>query len=146
MASTKHQYNHTATCFANGTFSSTKTFAIELLNGSSFDATQTSKSDVDNSGAYEVFNDDWAQGGMVLNSYINIANTHDTVFGSSNISVLATTTDIGPATAALIYNIETSFPVMYYDFGREMISSRGTSFKVNFSANGILQWISTTTT
>lgn len=144
MAITKHQYNHTATCFANGTFESTGTYALELLKGATFNATHISKSQVDNSGAYEVYSNDWTQGGTILSSYVQVSNTHDAIFGSSNVSIMASSNTIGPANSAIIYNIETEKPIMFYDFGEDRSAGIGTEFKVNFGANGIIRWISTT--
>jgi hypothetical protein len=141
MAVTVSIYNHTAAKFADGSNAVGDTYKLELLNSSaSFTAADTQKTQVDNAGAYETYGSGWAQGGVTLGSVaVTTVTTNDAKFAAADISVTATGGDIGPATAALLYNSTDANgpPLAFIDFGGAKTAGVGTDFKVTWNASGI---------
>lgn len=142
MAVTISLYDHTTQRFASGANTASDVYKVELLsNAATFDASHTTKTAVDNAGAYEVAGNGWAAGGEALaNVAISTVNTNDAKFDADDLSVTATGGDIGPAYKALLYNdTDTNDPpVAFIDFGEAKSAGDGTDFKITWNAAGIV--------
>jgi hypothetical protein len=144
MAVTVSRYNHTAQKLRDLSFTAeAANFYFELVNGTTpFDATHTTKAQVDNSGADEVSGNGWTAGGENLTSVdVTIVNTNDAMIDAADIVVTATGGSIS-ATDGFIYVDEgglgsTLTPLWYYDFGETLTATDGNNFTVAFNANGI---------
>lgn len=145
MAVTITPYNHTAAKLQTLDIdANAANFKVELLNDSaSFTGSHTAKSSVDNSGAYEVYGNGWAQGGEALASVtVTTVNTNASMFDAADLSITATGGAIGPAYKALLYVDEggagtTKTPLFFIAFGESKTASEGNTFNINWNASGI---------
>lgn len=142
MAVTISLYDDTVSRFVNGENSTSDTYKLALLNNSAtFTASHTAKSQVDNSGAYEVSGNGWAAGGETLTVSVSKTTTNDAMFDATDVEVTATGGAIGPAYKALIYNAtDSNYPVAFIDFGEAKTADVGTPFKVTWNAAGIISF------
>lgn len=141
MAVTISLYNDFTANLIAGFFVATKAFKLELLNATAtFNAVHTTKTQVDNSGAYEVSGNGWDLGGEPLaNVSISTVTTNDAKLDADDVRVTATGGDIGPASKALLYQATDGKLVAFIDFGESKTAGVGTDFLVQWSTDGILQ-------
>jgi hypothetical protein len=147
MAVTISHYNHTrAKLLDLGVGPEAANFYVELLDGdASFDATDTTKTAVDNAGGYEVHGNGWTEGGEnAANVAVTVTATDEAMLDFDDIAVTATGGSIGPAEAALVWLDEggagtTKSPLWYVDFGEALTSSVGIDFEFNLAATGIFR-------
>lgn len=146
MAVTVSTYNHTATKLLQlGVDPQAANFFLELLDSNAtFVATHTTKSAVDNTGAYEVYGNGWTQGGENLTSVaVSTVTTNDAMLDAADVQITATGGSIGPADAALVYVDEdgggTYTPLWFISFGESKTATVGNVFPVLWSASGIAQ-------
>lgn len=147
MAVTVSTYNHTAKKLLDlSLVDEAANFYLELLSGdASFLASHTTKSQVDNAGAYEVYGNGWDQGGENLaNVAVTTTTTNDAMLDASDVEVTATGGSVGPADAALVYVDEggagtTKSPLWFIDFGESKTATTGNVFPVIWNASGIAQ-------
>lgn len=140
MAVTASVYNHTLKKLVNKEVTLT-TLKAELLSASAtFNATHTTRTQVNNSGAYSVSGNGWTAGGETLASVaVTTVTTNDAKLDAADISVTATGGPIGPASAMLIYDdTDADAPLVYVDFGEAKQADDTKSFDVNFNAAGII--------
>ena len=145
MAVTVSYYNHTLTKIQNLDIdANASNFYVELLDSNaSFTATDAAKTDVDNAGAYEVSGNGWTAGGENLASVTaTTVNTDETKFDAADVVVTASSGNIGPADAALLYVDEgasgtTLTPLLYIDFGASRTALDGNDFSLLWDADGI---------
>lgn len=142
MAVTISLYNDVVQRFVNGSLSASDTYKLELLNDSAtFVAANTTKTQVDSAGAYEVSGNGWAVGGQTLTGVTtSLVNTNDAMFDANDIEVTATGGAIGPAYKALLYNSTDSTLVAFIDFGAAKTADTGTPFKVTWDPAGIVSF------
>ncbi len=144
MAVTVSQYDHTSRLLLakNIDFTNMK---VELLNASGvFVAAHTAKTSVDNAGAYQVSGNGWTSGGILITSTaITTVTTNDAMLDAADVSVTASGGTIGPAYAALIYDVTGSYPLWHIDFGQAQSAGDTTDFKIVWNTLGILQAIYT---
>ena len=139
MAITVSVYNDTTRKIQAGELIAADTYKFELLNNSAtFDATNTTKTQVDNAGSYEVYGNGWTQGGMTLASVaISTVSTKNSKFSFAALSVTATGGAIGPAYKGVILNTTDSTLVCFYDFGGvAQTAGVGTNFIITPDASG----------
>lgn len=140
MAVTISQYDHTEKKLLNKEVTYT-TLKVELLNDSAtFAAANTTRNQVNNTGAYAVSGNGWTAGGMTIaNVAVTTVSTKNAKLTGDNISVTATGGSIGPAYKAVIYDDTdgSDAPLWFVDFGGLQEAGVGTDFKVNWHANGI---------
>ena len=147
MAVTVSTYNHTAQKLLDlSLVDEAANFYLELLTGdASFLASHTTKAQVDDSGAYEVYDNGWTQGGENLaNVAVRITTTNDAMIDADDVTITATGGSIGPADAALVYVDEggagtTKSPLWFIDFGESKTATVGNVFPVIWNASGIAQ-------
>lgn len=139
MAVTISRYNHTTKKLVNKEVDYTSLKAMLLNSGASFTATNTTMTQVTNSGAHEVSGNGWAVGGQPLQSVaVTVVDTNGAMIDADDISVEATGGAIGPATALVIYDDgATKTPLWYVDFDGSQTAGEGTPFKITLSASGI---------
>lgn len=142
MAVVISPFNHTAKLALNKEINLTS-LKFELLNASaSFNAGHTTKAAVDNTGAYEVYGNGWAQGGEALaNAAVTTVDTNDAMLDCDDIVKTASGGSIGPAYAGFIYDTVTSKPLFYVDFGRAYDAGDTTQFKVQINTSGLLRGV-----
>lgn len=140
MAVTISLYNGVAAAILNGSLDAADTYKLELLNNTAtFTAANTTKAQVDNTGAYEVYGNGWDQGGETLaNVAVTTVTTNDAKFDADDLSVTATGGDIGAAYKALLYNSTDSSLIAFIDFGEAKTAGVGTNFLVSWNASGII--------
>ena len=115
------------------------TFKVMLVNGYTYNATHTSKSQI--TGELLTENGYTAGGETIPNP--TITETSGVVkWDGDDVTWTATGGDIGPATGAVIYNDTVTSPeadrlVCYIDFGDEESAGASTQFKIVFNSNGI---------
>lgn len=141
MAVTASMYDHSAKLMVNKELVYT-TLKAELLSASaSFTAANTTRNQVNNTGAYAVSGNGWTAGGELIGSgAVTTVNTNDAKLDGSDISVTASGSDIGPASAAVVYDDThaSDAPLFYIDFGGAQTAGVGTDFKITWHANGII--------
>lgn len=132
-------YNHTVKKFVAKEIDFT-TLKLELLsNSATFDATHTTKTQVDNAGAYEVYGNGWAQGGpTVANVTVTTVTTNDAKLDADDVSVTASGASIGPAYKALLYDATGNVPLAFVDFGGANEAGDTTDFVVRWPTAGII--------
>lgn len=131
-------YNHVAKLVLNKELNFS-TLKAELLSGSaSFNATHTTKSQVDNAGAYEVSGFGWPAGGPTLaNVTVSIVTTNDAMLDCDDVSVnMSGGSLIAPY--CLFYDATTNKPIAFVDFGASLQASDGTPFIIRIPAGGLL--------
>jgi hypothetical protein len=142
MATTISRYNHTLKKLINKEVTYT-TLKVMLLNDSAtFDATDTTLTDVTNSGAYEVSGNGWTEGGETLASVaVTTVSTDGAMIDAADLEADASGGSIGPAYAAVIYDDTDSddAPLWYVDFGEAKEADDGTPFKFTINASGLLR-------
>jgi len=138
MAVTVTLYNQAAAKLASQTLTLAN-FKCALLNGYSFDATETAWSDVSGS---EVSGNGWDAGGEALaNVAVTTTTTNDGKLDADDLSVTATGGSIGPADGAVIYDSTTTGTLLaYISFGGSQEAGVGTDFKINWATGGIFTW------
>jgi hypothetical protein len=138
MAVTISLYNHTRKKFANGEVNMGD-LKVMLLNASGvFSASHTNISSLS---ANEVSGNGWTAGGEPLaNAAVTIANTSEGKFDADDISRNATGGSIGPAYAAVIYEVASGDVLAHIDFGQAQQAGVGTDFKIVWNAAGIVKW------
>lgn len=144
MAATISWYNHALSKLVGlGVTPQASNFYVELLDSNaSFDATDTTKDQVDNSGAYEVDGSGWTTGGENLSSVaISVYDTDKAAMDFADVSVTVTGSTLGPASAALIWLQEsggaTESPIWYINFGGPVSKAVGEDFTITPNAIGI---------
>jgi hypothetical protein len=136
-------YDHTAKLFANKELTFT-TLKLELLNNSaSFTAGNTTRNQVNNSGAYAVSGNGWAAGGETLaNVAVTQVTTNDAMLDADDIDKTASGGAIGPAYKAVLYDdtMANDNPLAFIDFEGSKQADSGTHFIVSWAAGGIFSW------
>ena len=144
MSVTVSVYNHTAAKLWDlSVAANAGNFYVALLTNSAvFDAAHTTKSQVDNVGAYEVYGNGWTQGGVAL-SGVSVSTSLDvSKLDAAGVSVTASGGSIGPAYNALLYIDEngagtTKTPLLFIAFNEAKMASEGNSFNIAWDADGI---------
>lgn len=138
MAVTISLYNHTRKKFANGEVNMADLKVMLLNNSGVFSAAHTNISSLS---ANEVSGNGWAAGGEALaNAAVTIANTSEGKFDADDITKNATGGPIGPAYAAVIYEVSSGDVLAHIDFGQAQQAGVGTDFKIVWNAAGIVKW------
>lgn len=140
MAVTVSHYNHTRKRFLNQEIE-LGSLKVMLLTGHVFDATDTDISAIDPD---EVSGGGWPAGGEPIGGVTaSITNTNEAKLDATDVSVNATGVQIGPATAAVIYQDVSglAFPLWHIDFGQALLAEVGAPFRILWDALGIGQWI-----
>lgn len=141
MAVSVTLYDHTVKLLANKEVTFT-TIKAELLNSTAvaaFDATHTTKNQVDGTGANEVSGNGWTAGGELLASVaVTQVTTNDAKLDADDVSKTATGGPIGPARGALLYDSTSSKPLAMIDFGQDEEAGQDTDFKLVWNTSGIL--------
>lgn len=138
MAVTISLYNQSAAKLLGGTWNSTDTYKLMLLDASgTFTASHTVVGDVS---ADEVSGNGWTAGGETLAGVtVSTVTTNDAKFDANDISVTASGGAIGPAENAVIINTtDTSALVAHIAFGEAKTADSGTDFQVTWDAAGII--------
>lgn len=142
MATTTQVYNHVANLINSGQLPAGSVYKVELLNNSAtFDATATTKTAVDNAGAYEVYGSGWTQGGETLTGVtISITATTGSKFTANSPTV---TLSGGNLTwyKYLIYcdTIAGDAPLYFVTLNAALTVTDGNIAGVSISSNGIHQ-------
>lgn len=143
MAVTISRYNHTAKKLLNSEVTLASLKFMLLDNTATFDATDTTLTDVAGSAnAKEVDGNGWTTGGeAVASAAITTVDTDGAMLDAADITVTATGGSIGPAYAGVIYDDADTDdqPLWYVDFGTGETAGTGTDFKVTFNASGIFR-------
>lgn len=142
MAVTIALYNHTTLRFVTGANATGDAYKLELLNNSAvFTASDTTKSQVDNAGAYEISGNGWDVAGEIVTGVtMTSVTTNDAKFDADDLSVIATGGAIGPAYKALLYNATDDATVAFIDFGAAKTADAGMPFEVSWNASGIIMF------
>ena len=121
---------------------------LELLNNSAvFSNGDTTKAQVDNSGAYEVSGNGWPVGGPLMTNVtftttaIDDALANDCIIDADDVIENATGGTIGPAYNAVAIDSSTGKPLFFVSFGQMQVAGDTTPFKVVWPTNGIFNFI-----
>lgn len=140
MATTTQVYNHVANLINSGQLPAGSVYKVELLNNSAtFDATATTKTAVDNAGAYEVYGSGWTQGGETLTGVtISITATTGSKFTANSPTV---TLSGGNLTwyKYLIYTGTT--PLFFVTLTNALTVTDGNVAGIDIGTNGIVKFI-----
>jgi hypothetical protein len=136
-------YNHASRLiFTNGI--AALGLKLELLsNSASFDATHTTKAQVDNTGAYEVSGNGWAAGGVALaNVTVATTTTNDVKVTADAISVTGVG---GPVPSAAAYkanlyadSLGSDPPIAFITFDSPLQAGEGTNLLLTTPTTGLL--------
>jgi hypothetical protein len=134
-------YNHTTKLLFEESLQS-ETLKLQLLSSSAvFDATDTTLAEVNNSGAYEVYGNGWAQGGVTLGSVtVATASTNGVSFDAANVSQLITGGDLGPISAYVVSatTLSNSPPLFYITLSSPITILENESAVINWDTLGII--------
>jgi hypothetical protein len=137
MAVTITKYNHTRKLFANQQIALAN-IKLMLLTGHTFSAAHTAIASISGD---QVSGNGWTAGGITLSgAAVTVVNTNEAMLDAADVGPTATGGDIGPATAAVLYDATGNFPLYYIDFDGTQTAGVGTPFNVVWSANGIDRW------
>lgn len=138
MAVTISRYNHTIKLLLNQEVDLANLKAMLLDSNAVFTATDVDTTDVLTGAATEVSGNGWDAGGEVIGSVaVTTVDTNDAMIDAADLSITATGADIGPASAALIYDATNDLALWYVDFGGSETAGVGTDFKITWNASGI---------
>lgn len=143
MAVTVTLYNHTAAKFADGSFSPSDSYKINLYSVFSFDATDTTKALAEGGATQLSPGFGYTQNDKTLAAVaVTTVTTNDAKLDASDIQWTASSGAIGPASYALIYNDTDADdpPVLYINFGEAKQADDGTTFNITWNAAGIVTW------
>lgn len=108
-----------------------------LTNDATFDATNTSLSQVTNGGAYEVHGNNWPQGGVVIPNvhYQTVPNGAALTMGGVSQNIIG-----GDVTSskAVIYDQSTSVPIAFIDYEGAVTAVNGERMLFTFAENGLI--------
>ena len=133
-------YDHTAQRFASGANSSADIYKVKLLSAATFDATNTTLAAT---GGTEVANGNgYTTGGQTLAGVaVTTVTTNDAKFDADDVTWAVSAASI-TALAAILYNDTDTDdpPVAFIDFGGSRTVNSGSSFVLNWNADGIFTW------
>lgn len=138
MAVTVSLYNHTARRFAEGSFTTSNGYNVNLYTAATFDATHTAMSEV--VGTQVANANGYTTGGATLqNVTVETVTTNDAKFTADEVSWTATG---GPITASfgILYDSTDPLdeaPIAFIDFDGSQSAGDGTDFKIIWNASGI---------
>lgn len=141
MAVTISLYNHTVRRFLEGTNASGDTYGVNLYTALTFDATHTTKTQVDTAATQVSTANGYVQDTKQLaNVTVTITDTNGAVFDADDVEWTATGGSIDAA-YALIYNDTDADkpPVAMIDFDGTQSAGATTEFKLIWDANGIIR-------
>jgi hypothetical protein len=142
VAVTISLFNTTTRKFADGTFSPSVTYKINLYSAFTFDATATTKTAAESGATQLTTANGYTQNSKTLaNVATSTATTNDAIFDADDVTWTASGGSIA-ATKALIYadSLTNKDPVAFIDFGGTSTATDGTDFKIVWSANGIVSF------
>lgn len=142
MAVTISLYNTTVRKFADGTFTPSVTYKVNLYSTLAFDATATTKTGAESGATQLSTANGYTQNSKTLaNVATSTATTNDAIFDADDVTWTASGGSIA-ASKALIYadSLTNKDPVACIDFGGTQTSTDGTDFKIVWSANGIVSF------
>lgn len=143
MAVTSYPYNHTTRDFAQGSNLSSEEYKVMLCTAVTFDASNLFLGDVTK---IEVGNGNgYTTGGLTLtNVNFTTYNNNDCKFDADDAIWTATSNGI-TAEYGLLYNASNGgMPVLLFlDFGAPQTAPAGAQFKIVWSENGIISWVTT---
>lgn len=140
MAVTISLYNHTARCFADGSFVPADTYTLMLCSSATFDASNTTlasiiKTELADANGYT------SPGKDLINVSLSTVTTNDAMFDADDVSWAATGGSIAAAKAILYNNTDTNDPpVAFIDFGGTQTANSGTEFRVVWDTTGIVRF------
>jgi hypothetical protein len=136
-------YNQAARLiFANGI--AALGLKLELLNNTAtFDATHTTKAQVDNTGAYEVSGNGWTAGGVALsNVTVATTTTNDVKVTADAINITASGGSMPSAAAykANLYadSLASDPPIAFITFDSPLQAGDGTNLLINIPTTGLI--------
>jgi hypothetical protein len=138
-------YNHTAAKLFTGDFDASDTFKVILLSSSAtFDATDTTASEVTNAGAWEVYGNGWSQGGYTL-SGVTIGNdsTDDAMLDADDVSQVITGGDLGPFSAYAIVDttLANSPPLCFIALDAPVTILENNAATITWNSLGIIRGV-----
>ena len=145
MAITIVEYNHTTKKLLDlSMVDEAANFYLELLDGTTaFDATHTTKDEVDDTGADEIDGSGWPTGGVNLaNVAVTVVDTSTARLDADDVSVTASGGNITGAFGAVVYvnegDADTTYsPLWHVDFGEEKGAVSGDPFSIAINPAGL---------
>lgn len=130
-------YNHTARRFADGSNSSSDSYRLILCTSSTFDATNTSLSEVTKTEVADG-NGYTANGQTLANLTVNTVATNGAKIDADDVVWTASGGSISASSALLFNDTDASDPpVAHIDFGATRTAPSGIQFVVEWDQNGI---------
>lgn len=136
-------YNHTVKKFLNGDWQDDHTYKVILLDDNAvFDGTDTTLTEITNAGAYEVYGNGWAQGGVELaNVAISTIDTDDALFDADDVSEVITGGDLGPIYSYVVFDdtLADDPPLCHIALDVEVTVLENNAAVIEWSTNGIIR-------
>lgn len=142
MAVTISVYNHTISKLLNGTFSTSHTYIVNLYSAFTFNATHTTKAQVEAASTQLPTDFGYVQDNYALtNVAATQVTTNDGMWDADNV-VWTASGDSLSSSHALVYNdtVTDDPPLLVVNFGETVTVETGLAFRINWNANGIFRF------
>lgn len=142
MAVTISVYNHTTSKLLGDTFSTGHTYIINLYSAFTFNATHTTKAQVDAGSTQLPTAFGYTQDSYILTNVTAAqVSTNDAMWDADNVVWTATGGAL-VASHALIYNdtVVDDPPLLVVNFGETVTVQDTLAFRINWNANGIFRF------
>lgn len=142
MAVTINVYDHTTAKLLGDTFSPTHTYKINLYSAFTFNATHTTKAQVEAAATQLPTAAGYTQDNYVLTNVVTTqVTTNDAMWDADNVVWTASGGSIS-ASHAMVYNdtVTDDPPLFVVNFGETILAQDALTFRLNWNANGILRF------
>lgn len=135
-------FNNTINNFNLGNYSTSDVYKVLLLNTSaSFLATSVTIDDATSSGSWEVYGNNWSQGGIEIeNISITVDGTNGSKFDGDDISQQITGGNLGPISSYIIANSTKDSPIVYIELDSPQTVLQNNNATFTWNVSGIIIW------